>query len=218
MKRLGQLLIVLFLLTHIPSSAKAELIRFDFDGTFEVSFFAGPVVPNGSAFSGFFQFDNQLMGTDHVISGGGLRTTYLPVEIQLTVASQTISTSDGQLIIQNASTFFNDNILLQSSALSGTLNGHNIKYMQLYLDGWLTTFDSTALPTDINMSDYQGGDITILSDIVGGTLSNQSRNSDTWGLGEFNVQKHVSVPEPSTMFLLGSGLAGIVVLRRKFLT
>jgi hypothetical protein len=221
MKKISQIICMFLVLFFLSSSANAELIRFEFDGTFEVGFFAGPVVPNWSAFSGFFQFDNALLGADETFNGG-LRTIYFPVEIQLTVGSDTISTTEGQLRMQNASTLFNDNILLQggdnigSTPFVGTLNGHEIKYMQFFLEGYLNTFDSSALPTNMNMNDFQSGDITILSDIPGGTLSSLSRFSDTWRLAEFTVYKSASVPEPSTILLLGSGLIGIIGLRKKF--
>jgi hypothetical protein len=70
----------------------------------------------------------------------------------------------------------------------------------LFLDGWIDTFDSSALPDSLNMADFQGGSISILSQPPGNTLSNYSAT------GEFSIDTTV-VPAPSSLtVLLGVGV------------
>lgn len=134
-------------------AARAELIQFSFEGIFGQSEFGPPPVPKGSSFTGTFQFDDTLLGTDIVINGG-VRSLYAPVDITLTVGSDTISGSAGQIEIQDGTTMWNDHFLLVAGGRGltpfvGTLNGNQVNYFELFLEGWRTTYDNSSLPSNI---------------------------------------------------------------------
>jgi hypothetical protein len=63
----------------------------------------------------------------------------------------------------------------------------------------------------------------MISNVALGTTAFSRDGGKTWSprgngnIGAFDVRGITSVPEPSTLVLLGSGLLGIAVVRRKLL-
>ena len=208
--------------------ASAIPVQFDFTGyVIPCSFSPFPSYTQGTV-TGYFQYDpaayqtgggttktyNNIPGSTLSITvvGGGksFYTTVFPIDVQIN--NNTVATGIFKPSI--------DSFIVSSEITATTVNVFNLTFQNKL---------GTTIQTDLLQTTSLPGGIGALKYIPGGL---SSTNEYTEGIGIFNLNsikfqfavtnltEHASgpatpVPEPATMFLLGSGLIGVGVYARK---
>lgn len=206
------------------SHLRAAYVVHEFDGRFEHGEIAGPVVPVGSAFLGLFAFEQGADRVDEPFNGG-VRSYYSPIYVELTVGSESIRSTNAQVQVRDAVTQFTDAFILLAGTevnapFDGTLNGNEVRTFAINLGGWLDTFGTSDYPVLIDLDEFQGGNIHLLSGPLSQTLSSLSIRGGVENLMEFTISEGricatptCVIPEPTAAVLVASGLVALAAVR-----
>jgi PEP-CTERM putative exosortase interaction domain len=216
-----------FVLSVIALDAAAVPIEYSFRSTVDglspgVEGLTG--VKLGDEITGGFIFDDAAPRTSYEVCspgcnydgtvfypGVGSESTYDATNMMLwAIVGDRVLTSRGtSLTIRDAPQFaYSDDLWkLETSALDSTLGGLPVSAMQIILQEW---FRGPLLSSDLQVSNP--ADWYPIS--IGHTRFNISL-TDGLGVGSNIYSITKTVPEPGTLVLLASGLAGAWLLRRR---
>ena len=224
MKKNFTALAVLFFMCGLCTSSHAMLITIDFSGTiYSVgASISGDGVSVGDMVTGQICYDTTAPDTNPDANYGN----YVAQSFSIMFGSGFSATSSGTTVtVQNdrqngSATLPADGMIVRANTVSGgTLNGRSINAFQFGLrkeniagDLWPDDFLPDAADwagvslADINAPSWHWMQFDMMSDSSG--FDSQIR----WDIASFESS---AVPVPATLWLLGSGILGLVGVRKK---
>jgi hypothetical protein len=198
------LIFILSLMFFRVPNTLAAVITYDFTGS--TSFYGG------SSVSGSFGYDTDA--EDQFVSTGTGR--YLTGFLNGTITGGTYDgwvfnyssgIATGDLFVQIAYPLGNRYAFGFNEWIDYSSNSYFSRFLLIDETVPLARTDD-LLPLDLNLADYDSAELWV--------------GLSTGGNAYFNItsitKRSASVPEPSTLILLGAGLAGVGLLRRRFKT
>jgi hypothetical protein len=223
--RVDLCIVMTFIACLTCARVNAAYIVHEFEGRFEHGELGGPVVPVSSAFRGLFAFEEGGHRVDEPFNGG-VRSYYSPVYVELTVGNETISATNAEVQVRNAVTLFTDAFSVSAgtevgASFDGRLNGNTIRLFSINLGGWQDTFAGSDYPQTIDLADFQGGNINLISGPLGSqALLSSSIRGGVQKLMEFTFSEGrtcdtptCQIPEPHAIALAACGFTGLIAAR-----